>query len=241
MAAQVSDLIVFDFLTSNPDRYSGGNMKMSEDGKQLFFMDNTMSFYVDGDGNERNREVLYQDAAVLARAVRGARQGDGGEHAARARRGAGHALRDPDAGRDLGGGLAARASFSATSPILIAQHGEKNVLLRRCPAPVARRKRPRQDGSTRAGGKFPGTFRAARLSRNMKRLVVLVSRPRWPPVSPVELPKPVAKGKAAPSGGAPDQTGGRFFARGTAGDAHELKLHKLAVDVTTGRAPSART
>ena len=60
MAAQVSTLIVFDFLTSNPDRYSGGNMKMSEDGKQLFFMDNTMSFYVDGNGNERNRDILYK-------------------------------------------------------------------------------------------------------------------------------------------------------------------------------------
>jgi hypothetical protein len=60
MAAQVSTLIVFDFLTSNPDRYSGGNMKMSPDGKQLFFMDNTMSFYVDGDGYERNREVLFK-------------------------------------------------------------------------------------------------------------------------------------------------------------------------------------
>jgi hypothetical protein len=60
MAAQVSTLVVFDFLTSNPDRYSGGNMKMSEDGKQLYFMDNTMSFYVDGSGNERNREVLFK-------------------------------------------------------------------------------------------------------------------------------------------------------------------------------------
>jgi hypothetical protein len=60
MAAQVSALIVFDFLTSNPDRYSGGNMKMSPDGKQLFFMDNTMSFYVDGDGYERNREALFK-------------------------------------------------------------------------------------------------------------------------------------------------------------------------------------
>jgi hypothetical protein len=60
MAGQVSTLIVFDFLTANPDRYSGGNMKMSPDGKQLFFMDNTMSFYVDGDGYERNREVLFK-------------------------------------------------------------------------------------------------------------------------------------------------------------------------------------
>jgi hypothetical protein len=60
MAAQVSTLIVFDFLTANPDRYSGGNMKMSEDGKQLFFMDNTMSFFVDGDGYEKNRIVLFR-------------------------------------------------------------------------------------------------------------------------------------------------------------------------------------
>jgi hypothetical protein len=35
-------------------------MKMSADGKQLYFMDNTMSFYVDGNGNERNREVLFR-------------------------------------------------------------------------------------------------------------------------------------------------------------------------------------
>src|SRR6185312_11114960 len=60
MAEQVSDLIVFDFLTSNPDRYSGGNMKMSPDGTELFYMDNTMSFFVDAAGPQRNREVLFR-------------------------------------------------------------------------------------------------------------------------------------------------------------------------------------
>ena len=60
MAAQLSDLAVFDFLTANPDRYSGGNMKMSPDGKQLFYMDNTMAFYVDPNGFPRNREVLQR-------------------------------------------------------------------------------------------------------------------------------------------------------------------------------------
>src|SRR3954471_9313398 len=60
MAAQVSTLVVFDFLTSNPDRYSGGNMKMSEDGKQLYFMDNTMSFFLDPTGIPRNREALLK-------------------------------------------------------------------------------------------------------------------------------------------------------------------------------------
>jgi hypothetical protein len=60
MAAQLSDLVVFDFLTSNPDRYSGGNMKMSPDGTQLFYMDNTMAFFLEPDGNLRNRQVLLR-------------------------------------------------------------------------------------------------------------------------------------------------------------------------------------
>jgi hypothetical protein len=59
-ARQISDLLVFDFLTSNPDRYSGGNMKMSPDGTELFYMDNTMSFFVDPQGTEKNREVLLR-------------------------------------------------------------------------------------------------------------------------------------------------------------------------------------
>ena len=56
----MSTLIVFDFLTSNPDRFSGGNMKMSEDGKQLYFMDNTMSFYVEPQSTDRNRALLLK-------------------------------------------------------------------------------------------------------------------------------------------------------------------------------------
>jgi len=60
MATQLSDLVVFDFLTANPDRYSGGNMKMSPDGTQLFYMDNTMSFFVDPQGNPRTREALLK-------------------------------------------------------------------------------------------------------------------------------------------------------------------------------------
>ncbi len=58
VAAQLSDLILFDFLTANPDRYSGGNIKMSPDGSQLYFMDNTMSFFLNPDGHPRNRQQL---------------------------------------------------------------------------------------------------------------------------------------------------------------------------------------
>jgi hypothetical protein len=57
-AAQVAVLVVFDFLIANPDRYSGGNMKTSGDGAQLFFMDNTMSFFLDPEGPEKTRAVL---------------------------------------------------------------------------------------------------------------------------------------------------------------------------------------
>jgi hypothetical protein len=60
LAAQVSDLIVFDFLTSNPDRYTGGNMKMSPDGLRLYFMDNTMAFFLDPEGNGKPRAALQR-------------------------------------------------------------------------------------------------------------------------------------------------------------------------------------
>jgi hypothetical protein len=60
MAVQLSNLAVFDFLTCNPDRLSGGNMKMSPDGKQLYYMDNTMSFFVEPAGKEKTREELMK-------------------------------------------------------------------------------------------------------------------------------------------------------------------------------------
>jgi hypothetical protein len=60
MAVQLSDLVVFDFLTCNPDRWSGGNMKMSPDGVHLFFMDNTMAFFLDPEATLKNRQALMR-------------------------------------------------------------------------------------------------------------------------------------------------------------------------------------
>ena len=60
LAAQLSQLVVFDFLTSNPDRYSGGNIKTSADGSRLLFMDNTMSFFIEPEGNEHTRSILHR-------------------------------------------------------------------------------------------------------------------------------------------------------------------------------------
>jgi hypothetical protein len=58
LAAQLADLLVFDFLISNPDRYSGGNMLTNEDGSRLLFMDNTLSFFIEPQGSEKTRAAL---------------------------------------------------------------------------------------------------------------------------------------------------------------------------------------
>ena len=44
LVPQLSDMLVFDFLINNVDRWSGGNVRCSPDGKQLYFMDNAMAF-----------------------------------------------------------------------------------------------------------------------------------------------------------------------------------------------------
>jgi hypothetical protein len=60
LVAQLSDMVVFDFLIANPDRYSGGNMMTNEDGTRLYFMDNTLSFFLEPEGNERTRAALHR-------------------------------------------------------------------------------------------------------------------------------------------------------------------------------------
>ncbi|HEY0713615.1 MAG TPA: hypothetical protein VGF45_13130 [Polyangia bacterium] len=59
-ASQLSNLVVFDFLTANPDRYSGGNIKTSPDGERVYFMDNTMAFFLQPEGHGRNRAWLQR-------------------------------------------------------------------------------------------------------------------------------------------------------------------------------------
>lgn len=60
MAAQLSQIILFDFLTENPDRYSGGNLLTTGDGTRLLFMDNTMAFFLEPTGNEQTRSRLLR-------------------------------------------------------------------------------------------------------------------------------------------------------------------------------------
>lgn len=58
LVAQISDMVLFDFIINNPDRWSGGNARVSEDQRVLYFMDNTMSFGDDSDGHPKSRTYL---------------------------------------------------------------------------------------------------------------------------------------------------------------------------------------
>jgi hypothetical protein len=52
---QLSSLLVFDLLTNNSDRFSGGNLQMDPTGQTLFWMDNTFGFQLDPEGHTRCR------------------------------------------------------------------------------------------------------------------------------------------------------------------------------------------
>jgi hypothetical protein len=46
-------VLVFDLLTNNSDRFSGGNLVASPDLRFLYFLDNTMGFQVDPEGHAK--------------------------------------------------------------------------------------------------------------------------------------------------------------------------------------------
>jgi hypothetical protein len=60
MARQLSDLILFDFLIDNVDRWSMSNTKGSPDGHILYFMDNTLSFSSYGNGRTKSHLYLHR-------------------------------------------------------------------------------------------------------------------------------------------------------------------------------------
>jgi hypothetical protein len=55
-ARQLSGMLVLDLLTSNYDRFTGTNDLMSADGRTLYYMDNTIGFYLEPEGHPRPRE-----------------------------------------------------------------------------------------------------------------------------------------------------------------------------------------
>jgi hypothetical protein len=74
LVAQISNVLLFDFLINNVDRWSGGNAKVSEDGRTLYFMDNTMSFAEKPRGLEKVRSYLQRSQKFSRALVAAARQ-----------------------------------------------------------------------------------------------------------------------------------------------------------------------
>lgn len=68
VVAQISNLVLFDFVINNADRWSGGNVKASEDGRVLYFMDNTMSFGEDDNGHTKTR-TYFERSTKFSRSV----------------------------------------------------------------------------------------------------------------------------------------------------------------------------
>jgi hypothetical protein len=50
LTAQISNMILFDFIVNNPDRFTGHNILATPNLKKIYFMDNTFAFYPNNKG-----------------------------------------------------------------------------------------------------------------------------------------------------------------------------------------------
>ena len=65
--AQLSRMILFDFIVDDVDRWSGGNIKTSPDRTVVYFMDNSFSFSRNGQGHDRVRTYLRRTSTFSRR------------------------------------------------------------------------------------------------------------------------------------------------------------------------------
>jgi hypothetical protein len=79
VVAQVSDLVLFDFVINNSDRWSGGNLKSTQKGRTLVFLDNTLSFGGDPNGHTRVRTYLFRSQKFSRRLIERLRRLDQGQ------------------------------------------------------------------------------------------------------------------------------------------------------------------
>jgi hypothetical protein len=66
LAEGLSTMALFDFVIDNIDRWTGGNVRIAPGGRELFFMDNTMSFTTDRFGH-RKGQLYLQRVQVFSR------------------------------------------------------------------------------------------------------------------------------------------------------------------------------
>ncbi len=128
LLAQISDMLVFDFVINNVDRWSGGNARISNDRKNLYYMDNTLAFGISPDGHTRSRIYIARTqkfSRTLIGRLRGLTRSEI-RGAVAADRGPFEYLLSP---REIGAALARRDYVLRYVDALIAQHGEEAVLL----------------------------------------------------------------------------------------------------------------
>jgi hypothetical protein len=58
LVEQISTMTLFDFVIDNIDRWSGGNVRVAPGGRDVYFMDNTMSFTNDVHGHRKGQRYL---------------------------------------------------------------------------------------------------------------------------------------------------------------------------------------
>jgi hypothetical protein len=126
MARQLSDVILFDFVIDNVDRWTLSNTKGTPDGHVLYFMDNTLSFTSYAEGLPKSQVYLRRAEKFSRRLVARLRAltRDELEHAL-AERGPLGPLLGPD---EVSAVLGRRDAAMAYIDDLIARHGEDEVL-----------------------------------------------------------------------------------------------------------------
>jgi hypothetical protein len=126
MARQISDVILFDFVIDNVDRWTLSNTKGTPDGHVLYFMDNTLSFTPYPTGLPKSHIYLHRAEKFSRRLVARLRSlGRDEVERALEDHGALGALLSPDEVTAL---LARRDAALAYIDDLIARHGEAEVL-----------------------------------------------------------------------------------------------------------------
>jgi len=123
LMAQLSSLLLFDLLTNNSDRFSGGNLLTSPDGQRLYFMDNTFGFQNEPEGHIKCRESLHRAQKFSRRLIEAVRRID--RHSLRAALESDPGVLSSD---ELDGVLARREVALRYVDGLVKRHGAARVL-----------------------------------------------------------------------------------------------------------------
>ena len=127
LVRQISDMITFDFLLDNTDRWSGSNAKVSEDGTVLYFMDNTMAVTSNSRGHRKSHGYLARVQTFSRRLI-------GAIRALTEEQVRGVLAPDPEpfaylaSDKEVAALLSRRDKLLEYVDALIAEHGEDKVL-----------------------------------------------------------------------------------------------------------------